>query len=414
MISKVRAPNLEAAARAAPKLEAALVGRAWVELAAGDPEEAKKQLGDLALDKGGASPAVVTVNAAILRRDPATRDKAQRLLEQLVTGAGGPALTRAQLELARLFRDAGDFAAARKAYATASASGNFEARLESGLLAIEDRDPIGGRETLDALLKQAGAHPSAKLVLETARARMLAGDHTGAATLLASADKLPNVPMWQLQRERGRLHLRRGDIKAAITELGSALEGCGSDAETFLLATDAATADEKSGLTDKIRALLPGRLKGSAEAQIVTGKLLLATGKIAEAEATYRAARDRLRAEKASARRVAQANFGLAVVAYQKEHDPEAMDEFRVVINDDPSIYDAYLFQADLDKDVVAAFESAKVAVKYNADYPRAWHVLGKLAAKNHDQATLADAIAHLKLLAPGSEELGELEKLKH
>ena len=134
--------DLEAAQKLAPKLETAIVGRAWVELAAGDPDAAHKQLGDLA-DKS-ASPAVVTVNAAILRRDPTTRDKAKTNLEAIVGGAPGPDVARAELELARVYHDLGDFAAARKAYAAASQTGNFDARLESGLLMIEDRDPPGG------------------------------------------------------------------------------------------------------------------------------------------------------------------------------------------------------------------------------------------------------------------------------
>jgi len=198
-----------------------------------------------------------------------------------------------------------------------------------------------------------------------------------------------------------------------LSDLGSALEGCGGDIETFLLAADAATSDEKSGLTDKIKTLLPTRLKGVAESQIVTGKLLLATGKVAEAEAAYKAARDQLTNDKAAPRRIAQANYGLAVVAYQKEKDPEALADLALVLQDDPSIYDAYLFQADLDKNKAHAFDAAKVAVKYNADYPRAWHVLGKLAAKNGDKPTLADAIEKLRGLAPNSDELKELEALK-
>ena len=250
-------------------------------------------------------------------------------------------------------------------------------------------------------------------MLETARARMLAGDHAGAASLLATAETLPNVPKWQLQRERGRLHLRRGDLKAAISELGSALEGCGSDPETFLLAADAATAEDKSGLADKIKKLAPERLKGLPEAQIIAGKLLLNTPNPNDAEVPYRSAREQLRSQKAAPRRIAQANYGLAVVAYNKSHDPEAMDDLNMVLSDDPSIYDAYLFQADVNKNKVAAFEAAKTAVTYNADYPRAWHVLGKLAAKNGDQATLAQAIEKLKVLAPGTEDLAELQKLK-
>jgi tetratricopeptide (TPR) repeat protein len=292
------------------------------------------------------------------------------------------------------------------------ATGNFDARLESGLLSIEDRDPKGGRETLDALLKESGDRPPPVLVLEAARARMLAGDHAGAAQLLETAEKLPGVQKWKLQRERGRLYLRRGDFAAAVTALGSALEGCGDDAETFLLAADAATSDEKSGLSDKVKKLLD-RLKGTPEQKIVNGKFLLAGSKDADAEAAYKAAREQLKTDKAAARRIAQANYGLAVVAYNRQDDPNALAALNLVINDDPSIYDAYLFKADILRDHKQAFEQAQIAVSYNADYPRAWHVLGKLAAKKGDRATLGEAITKLGILAPNSEELKELQRLR-
>ena len=52
--------------------------------------------------------------------------------------------------------------------------------------------------------------------------------------------------------------------------------------------------------------------------------------------------------------------------------------------------------------------------MKYNPDYPRAWSVLGKAAAKLNDKAILLDAIAKLTAIAPNSEELRELNALKN
>jgi hypothetical protein len=54
----------------------------------------------------------------------------------------------------------------------------------------------------------------------------------------------------------------------------------------------------------------------------------------------------------------------------------------------------------------------AQTAVKYNPDYPRAWSVLGRLAAKNNDKAALANAIVMLQKLAPTSADLNDLKKL--
>src|SRR6185312_15092018 len=184
---------------------------------------------------------------------------------------------------------------ARSVYADASKSGSFEARFESALLAIDDRDPPGGRDTLDLLVKEAGDHPQPDLLLEAARARMLVGDHAGATMLLDQAEKLPGVATWKLQRERGRLALRKGNFPEAITDFTRALDGSGGDAETFLLAADAASTDDKGALAEKIKKLLPDRMKTNPEAKIVEGKLLIGAGKLPEAEAAFKAAKDALK-----------------------------------------------------------------------------------------------------------------------
>jgi predicted Zn-dependent protease len=407
--------DFDAALQKQQNLEPAIVGQAWLELRAGDVEAARRLIEPRISDKG-ASPTLAIAEAAILRHgDDAAKAKAKAMLDRLATGAAGAETPLAELELARVDRDQGDFSGARKMYASAGQAGSPEARLEGAVMAIDDRDPAGGRETLDTLLKAAGDQASAELVLETARARMLVGDHAGAAQLLETADKLPNIVMWKLAREKGRLYLRRGDLAAATTALSTALDGCGDDTETFLLVADAATMETTPALGDKLKKALADRAKNSPVAQIATGKLLLqAGGKDGEAEAAYRGARDTLRAQHAAARLIAQADYGLAVVAYNKSADPVALDELNSVLNGDPSLYDAYLFKADLVKDKKVAYELAQVAVKYNPDYPRAWSVLGKLAAKNNDKATLAVAIGKLEALAPTSADLNDLKKLQH
>jgi tetratricopeptide (TPR) repeat protein len=406
--------DFDAALQKQPNLEPAIVGEAWLDLATNDVEAARKLVEPRVTDKG-ASPAISIAYAAILRRgDDAAKAKARALLEKLAAGMAGGATPDAELELARVDRDTGDYGDARKMYAVAGQAGNGTARLEGAVMAIDDRDPAGGRETLDTLLKAAGDQPSPELVLETARARMLVGDHEGAASLLETADKLPGIQKWKLAREKGRLYLRRGDVAAAITALSTALDGCGDDTDTFLLAADAATNETTPTLGDKLKKVLAERVKNTPVAQIATGKLLLqAGGKDNEADTAYRTARDTLRAQHAAARLIAQADYGLAVVAYNKSADQIALDELDSVLNGDPSLYDAYLFKADLVKDKKVAYGLAQTAVKYNPDYPRAWSVLGKLAAKNGDKAALANAIEMLQKLAPTSADLNDLKKLR-
>jgi Tfp pilus assembly protein PilF len=404
--------DFEAALAKQPDLEPALVGRAWLALDAGDVNEARTQIEPHYRD--GASPELATIYAATLRAsgDPAQRDKAKAILDKVVAGAPSAATGRARLELARLDRDLGDFRAARADYAEASRTGSFDARLESGLLQIEDRDLAGGRDTLDQLYKEAADHATPNLVLELARARMLVGDHAGAQQLLESAAKMPGVTAWKLAREQGRLALRRGEFAAAAKALSNALDSSGDDSETFLLAADAATADIKNGLADKITKLATDRIGKRPEAGIVTGKLLVAAGKDADAAAAFRTAREQLKTEKASARRLAQADYGLAVTAYDRQNDPDATSELELVMNEDPSIYDAYLFAAEVAKEPKKKYELARKATQYNPDYPRAWAVVGKLAFKLGEKPALADALARLAVLAPHGDEVKELQAL--
>jgi tetratricopeptide (TPR) repeat protein len=407
------ATDFEAALKQAPFHEPALVGRAWVELQAGDVEAATKRVAERYNPKGS-SPALTTVYAGTLRRnaDPAQREKAKDLLEKLVQTATGYDQARAQLELARIYRDLGEYRNARPAYSAAAASGSFDARLEFGLLLIEDRDPPGGREMLDALLRDAGERPPAQLVIETARARMLVGDHTGAAQLLDRADKMTGIERWKLDRERGRLALRKSDFPVAAAALGRALDGCGSDAETFLLAADVGVYEKP--LADKVKKLAPERLKGRPEAKIVEGKLLIVAEKYAEAEQAYRDAKAALKGDRPSPRRLAQADFGLGLVAYIRQNNAEALQMFELVIDQDPSLVDSYVFAADItQKEPRRSLPFAQKAVKYNPDYAGAWLLVGKIASRLGDRKTVTDAINRLTQIAPNGEELQELKTLR-
>lgn len=410
--------DYDAALKKLPGFEPALIARAWLDLSAGDVDGAKQRI-EPKFNAKNPTTAMAAVYAAILRAsgDPAALEKAKALLERAVGSAPSPEATRAQLELARINRDLGDMRAARAAYAEASRGGNFDARLESGLLQIEAGDPSGGRETLEQLLKEAGDHPSWGLLIETARARTLIGAHAGASELLALAEKAPGMVSWQLERERGRLALRKGDIAGAAQALVRALEGCGSDLDTFILAADTVSSEAKQiALAQKLKALVPTRLKGRPEADIITGKLDLAAGnRQDEAEKAYNTARDALVKEKASPRRLAQANYGLAAIAYFKQDDPNALDRLALVIVQDPSIYSTYLFAAEIQKpkDPKKAFTLAQQAASFNPDSLDAWRLIGTLAAQLGNRKLLNDAVTRVGELAPGSDVLHQLQRLR-
>jgi hypothetical protein len=410
--------DYDAALKKLPGFEPALIARSWLDLASGDLEAAKQRI-EPKFNPKTATTAMVAVYAAILRatNDPAARERAKVLLERVAVGAAGLDAARAQLELARVDRDLGDLRAARAAYAEASRGGSFDARLENGLLQIEDKDPAGGRETLEQLLKEAGDHPSAALLLETARARTLVGAHAEAAELLAAAEKAPGVVRWQLDRERGRLALRKSDTAGAAQALARALDGCGSDLDTFILAADTISTDDKqTALAQKLTGLIPTRLRGRPEVEIIAGKLDLAAGnRQEEADKAYNTARAALVKEKATPRRRAQAAYGLAAVAYFKRDDPSALAMLDLVIVEDPSIYPAYLFAAEITKpkDPKKALGLAQQAAALNPDSLDAWKLVGTLAAQLNNRKLLSDAISRAGELAPGSDTLRQLQRLR-
>ncbi|MEJ7601933.1 MAG: tetratricopeptide repeat protein [Kofleriaceae bacterium] len=403
-----------AALKKAPHYEPALVGRAWLDLETQQLDDDLKKLLEDAHKAYPTHPGFGTVHAAVLRAsdDKASRDKAKAILEKIVIGAG-PEVVRAQLELARVYRDAGDLRPARQLYADAVKSGSVMAKLESGLLLIEDLDPMGGRETLDELLKSTD-RPSPLIILEVARARMLVGDHAGAAQLLAEAGNAPNVVKWHLLREKGRLALRRNDFNGAADALSQAIEQSGSDLETFLLAADVAAADEKQAkLMERVKTLAPKRLAGVPELDLINAKLLLSNNE--ESSKAYEVAADKLQKANASSRRKAQAFLGRGIVAYNREDDQVAKDALEYAIKLDPTLYSAHLYLADITKgqNPKAALEHGQRAVALNPDLVEGWSMVGTQAARLGHKKLLAEATIKVGELAPNSAALRDLQGLR-
>ncbi|HEX3761123.1 MAG TPA: tetratricopeptide repeat protein [Kofleriaceae bacterium] len=410
--------DFDTALKKLPGYEPAVIARTWLDLAAGDVDAARQRV-EPRFNAKTASAGLATVYAAVLRAtgEPEARDKARLLLERAVTGSVGPDTARARLELARIDRELGDLAGARAAYTEAARAGSADARLESATLLIDNRDPRGGHETLEELLKDARDHAPAALLLEAARARTLMGDHKGAFELLARADKAPGVVRWQLDRERGRIALRKGDTAGAAQMLSHALDSCAGDLDSFLLAADTVSADDKQAeLASKLKALVPNRLKGKPEIEIIQGKLLLAADRYDDAEKHYTAAHEALVRDKASPRRVAQCDFGLGATAYFKHEDASASSRLKLTLAEDPSIDAAYLFAADLERgrDPEKALGTAHQAVEYNPDSVEGWKMVGTIAAQlPRQKKLLGEAISRVNDLAPGSEALHQLQRLR-
>ncbi|MGE3546567.1 MAG: tetratricopeptide repeat protein, partial [Kofleriaceae bacterium] len=422
--------DFDAALKANPTFEPAMIGRAWVDLANGDVPSALKRV-EPRYKPGSSSLELAIVYGAALRMqgDSGARDRAKQVLEAVANGPGGYQISYAQLELGRLHRDLGDAPSARAAFDAAARGGNLDARIEAALLQIEQGSPDAASDALHAVVRESGDKASAHLLLEAARARILIGNHAEGIQLLDQADRTPNVVRWKYDRERGRLALRKGDIAKAVQDLERALAVPTSDAETLLLAADVATTDIKkhTKLVADVRTAAAKRFKATPEAQIVAGKLLLADASIAEpgsAEATkaldearlaYETARALLDTNKASPRRMAQAEYGLAVIAYQSSDDKAAATLLASVTKKDPTLYDAYLFAAEIARTrrPGSALTLAQAAVKFNPDMLAGWVMVGRLAAATRKISVLDEVIAKVAAQWPSAPELGELQTLR-
>ena len=82
---------------------------------------------------------------------------------------------------------------------------------------------------------------------------------------------------------------------------------------------------------------------------------------------------------------------------------------------EDPSIYAAYLFAAEIakPKNPRKALELAQQATAFNPDSIDAWKQVATLAAQLANRKVLNEAIIRVGDLAPGSETLRQVQKLR-
>ena len=400
------------------KLEPALVARAWVDLAAGEVDAARSRI--RSRFQSMPTPAVTTVWAAILRASGSPDDikQAKELLEPIALGAPSVDLARAQLELARLDRELGD-EAAKALYTNVIAQTNSrEIRMETAKYLIDFSDDAGGREMFDELLKGNVADPP-DLLVEAARAHLLVGDHAGGADLLDRADKA-GTKTWKYDRERGRLALRKGDYNGAALQLTKALDKSGDDIETLFLIAEVSSSDlEKfKDLGAKLRATVKSRLKeGGPLAQLVIGKLTVQNkeDKAQEGPKAFKAANEAM--QKAAPPRLrAQAALGVAIVAYNIPDDPVALDALALATSLDPTLYEAYIYIADIQigrKDYPKALEKAQLAIKYNPDSVDGYLMVGRVASETRNRKLYGDMLTKINSIAPNSDQLKALQSLR-
>ncbi len=399
------------------KLEQALVARTWVDLVGGEVDAARSRI--RSRFQGMPTPAVATVWAAILRASGSPDDikQAKDVLEPVASGAPSVDLARAQLELARLYREAGDEAAKALYTKLIAQTNSREIRMETAKYLIDFSDDTGGREMFDELLKGNVADPP-DLLVEAARAHLLVGDHVGGAELLDRADKT-STKSWKYDRERGRLSLRKGDFNGAALQLTKALEKSGDDIETLFLLAEVSSFDlEKfKDLGIKLRATVKARLQEGPLAQLVIGKLTVQNkdDKGQEGAKAFKAANEAM-AKAAPPRLRAQAALGVAIVAYNIPDDPVALDSLAVAISLDPTLYEAYIYVADIligKKDYQKALEKAQLAIKYNPDSVDGYLMMGRVASETRNRKLYGDMLTKINSIAPNSDQLKALQSLR-
>jgi len=156
------------------------------------------------------------------------------------------------------------------------------------------------------------------------------------------------------------------------------------------------------------------RLGDRPETKIVKAKLLGSSGDVARD--LYEQAGKVLDAG-APPRRRAQAVLGRALVVYygDKQEDLMAIDRFELAVTLDPTLFEAYLYLADVQgkRDRKKQLERAQKAVQYNPDSVDGWTFVATAAHALRNRKVFAQAVARIGVLAPDSEQLKELQKLR-
>jgi tetratricopeptide (TPR) repeat protein len=375
------------AAASTPELA---VARSLLKLASGEtiPAAPASPRPDLSL---------VQAMAARLRGEPA---KAVAILEPLARGAMGAERYTIRLELARSYRDVANYSSARAAYADLASLNNPTVRLEGAQLLLEDRDPKGAREHIEALLRDLGDKASGMVLVEAMRIRTLTGAATAAEQLADRAFKA-GAPPWMLNREAARIARRRDDFSAAVTALSKALDGSKSDIDTLLLACDLVDG-APAAFVAKVTKAIDERLVGMPDQLVAQGKLAFTRGDRDKAAELFGKAAQRFMEKPAAARRVAQASFGAGALAVDRGDWVTAKLKLEAALELDPSLVDAYLYQAEAlasSNALKQAISRLKLASEYSPESAAVWQLLSNRAAEAGDRKTAAAAARRAEAL---------------
>lgn len=394
--------DLDAALAVRPSLRDAILGRAAVDLQAGDAAGARTRIAAIGAESTDAE---VTVVYAAALRATGEAARARVILQRAIDANEGGARAPLYLELGRALKDGGDLEGARKAYERAIDGDDLAAKREAAQLFLGAGDVALARSTIEAALTTAPADP--RLMIDAVRIRAISGDVDGASELLA---RLPadasGAPEWERQRERGRLALRAGDPAGAAALLAKAVAG-EPDLEAFLLLIDAQVLMGALEQATKTQATVLARFPDRPERFVVIGRVHLLGNRIAEAGTAFASARDEFETHKAEARRTALAVLGQAQAVAAGKDPRRAPSLFEEAATLDPTLVEAWIGVADLERDAgdaASALAAYQKASKLAPADPSLWFQIGELAYGMRRSVEATVALEKYLALAPGGD----------
>jgi tetratricopeptide (TPR) repeat protein len=404
------AADLDAALAARPDLPAAAIARAGVDVARGDAAAALARI-DAVYQAHPGSIEIALTYASIARMAGDTA-RARAVLDKL----GGEPTLAVLLERGRLARAEGAFDAAKQAFAAAKAlnPAGVEARLELAALALALGDAAGHRTMLDELV--ADAPTSGPALVEAAMAHTLLGDLDGAAGLLERAAAAAATPSWKLYRERGRVHLRKGEASKAIAELDRAKAVRLDDAEAHLLAAEAALLAEDAKLAARAVAEAETHFKGTPVAATAKGIAGLVGERPADAIAGLQATYAKLVEAKAAPRDLGRVAYWLGRAYFADGNTAKAVEWLGQATTRDPGHADAFFYlgvvlESEQPAKAMAAYEKA-VALD-PAGNPQAWLSMADYYGQNRQPAAARRACDEYLRRWPTGEFAESLKALR-
>jgi tetratricopeptide (TPR) repeat protein len=315
------------------------------------------------------------------------------------------------------FRDRGQTEEVTAAYQRAIAldPGFVPARLDLTLARLAAGDLATAKPELEAMAKNADHDPH--VLLPAAELAIDFGNHVRATELLdrVSASKDANAFAWRIERERGRMLFREGQIDGAVRALERAKKLKPDDEKTLLLlvqtysqqgtaaAVEAALAAMRTAHPDRSATYL-----AEAQARILGGRAPEARAFLARAEALAAS-------EKASPLWLAELDFWQGR-ALENDNPSRAAFYFDRALQKNPSHAGAHYHRGNLffdSGDNEKAVASYQKAIDLDPrGYPKAYFFLGTILVDMVQVPPAKAALSKFIELAPGDVDAEEAKQL--